>query len=452
MLLVPVLFFGAPKGSSVSSGQAQIQVSGPNTTIQTSHQAVIDWDSFSVKRGEIVEFIQPSSQSSVINRVGREASVIDGFLKANGRVYLLNPNGVLVGKTGVVSCGSFLATTLDFDTAQCLGGGNLHMNGKSAEVIMNCGTIRALSGDVILLARAVINEGTLEAKEGVVGMAAAGEVLLKPEGRERLFISMSDEGEGSIENGGLIQAAHAELKADGNVYRLAINQTGVVEATGIGKENGKIVLRAEGATVENSGTVQANSGSIHLIGDEVHLQKGTELNVSGSSGGGEILIGGDYQGNNPEIPKARCVSFDEGALANASGIGCADGGRVVLWSDQSTTFEGTILARGGDLGGNGGFIEISSPGFLAFKGRSDLRAASGEYGTLLLDPTNVLISDSDTAGVSLEDGTYVPIADTAIIKASDLVTALSAGNVLVTTQSDFENAGDIEVQSDVTWG
>ena len=309
MLLVPVLFFGAPKGSSVSSGQAQIQVSGPNTTIQTSHQAVIDWDSFSVKRGEIVEFIQPSSQSSVINRVGREASVIDGFLKANGRVYLLNPNGVLVGKTGVVSCGSFLATTLDFDTAQCLGGGNLHMNGKSAEVIMNCGTIRALSGDVILLARAVINEGTLEAKEGVVGMAAAGEVLLKPEGRERLFISMSDEGEGSIENGGLIQAAHAELKADGNVYRLAINQTGVVEATGIGKENGKIVLRAEGATVENSGTVQANSGSIHLIGDEVHLQKGTELNVSGSSGGGEILIGGDYQGNNPEIPESSLRFF-----------------------------------------------------------------------------------------------------------------------------------------------
>jgi hypothetical protein len=164
-----------------------------------------------------------------------------------------------------------------------------------------------------------------------------------------------------------------------------INNTGVIEANSIGTKNGMIVLSAAtGASkpagaptqvVKLSGQVSAagkakgtKGGTVVVTGENIQLS-GAQIDASGDAGGGKVLIGGDTGGGHPSaaaanielaklesfvIPTATTVSVDAGTVINASATGSGNGGKVVLWSDQQTTFAGTILARGGATGGNGG--------------------------------------------------------------------------------------------------
>src|SRR4029453_9412388 len=105
--------------------------------------------------------------------------------------------------------------------------------------------------------------------------------------------------------------------------------------------------------------------------------------ASGRTGGGKVLIGGDWAGgrpsrsvvNNPSaslesfpIPTATTVSVDSATTINASATGRGNGGKVILWSDTETNFTGPMLARGGTQGGGGGFVETSSHRVLNYSG------------------------------------------------------------------------------------
>jgi hypothetical protein len=149
-----------------------------------------------------------------------------------------------------------------------------------------------------------------------------------------------------------------------------------------------------------------------VTGENIKLAS-ARIDASGRKGGGKVLIGGDWSGGNPNtslisnpsaklesfaIPTATTVSVDAATTINASARGRGNGGKVVLWSDSETTFAGTILARGGAKSGDGGFVETSSHGQLAFSGNVDTRAPRGKAGTLLLDPADFFISSSCTGG------------------------------------------------------
>src|ERR1700753_1689004 len=86
-----------PQNGSVAGGSATIAQTGSHLDInQSSTNAVIDWQSFSIAGGESVGFHQPSATALAVNRVtGVDPSVIAGSMTANGRVVLVNPNGVL---------------------------------------------------------------------------------------------------------------------------------------------------------------------------------------------------------------------------------------------------------------------------------------------------------------------------------------------------------------------
>jgi filamentous hemagglutinin family protein len=105
--------FGNPTGGQVAAGLASINtVPGTVTINQLSNIAIINWQTFSIGAGELTKFVQPSSASAVLNRVlGGQTSVIDGTLSANGQVYLINGNGVVIGPGGVVCANSFIAST-----------------------------------------------------------------------------------------------------------------------------------------------------------------------------------------------------------------------------------------------------------------------------------------------------------------------------------------------------
>ncbi len=394
------------------AGQAAISSSGSTLTVhQTSDHAIIHWQDFSISAGHTTTFVQPSATSAALNRVlGGNPSAIHGTLQSNGQIYLINPNGVLVGKNGVVNTGGFLASTLDVSDSDFLAGGDLRFSGGSTASVVNLGKIRGSTSDVILIAHTVENHGTIDAPRGTAALAAGSEVLVKASGQERVFVEAgSASGTSSATQAGLIRAAAAEIKAaGGNEYALAIKHSGVTRATGVRKQGGRVYLSAGKGKVQHSGTISARKGNgsggkVRIEADHVELASGSKIDVSarGVGNGGEVLIGGGYQGKDASIRNAQTVTAEEGSLILADAATTGKGGTVILWSDGTTQFGGRISARGGAESGDGGFAEVSGKDYLGMSGFADLGATRGAFGTLLLDPGSVTIQDGPNASIDL---------------------------------------------------
>lgn len=165
-----------PQNPEVRHGAAEFNFDTPGELLidQLSDRAVIDWESFSIDAGELTRFVQPNSRSAALSRVfSGSPSEIHGRLQANGQIFLINPNGILVGPGGAIDTAGFLGSTLDVSDAEFMTGGDMTFNGGSNASVINLGTINAIDGgDIFLIARNVENGGTLNASEGVVGLAA----------------------------------------------------------------------------------------------------------------------------------------------------------------------------------------------------------------------------------------------------------------------------------------
>ncbi|PTY01567.1 hypothetical protein DB346_12535 [Verrucomicrobia bacterium LW23] len=422
-----------PSGGSVVAGSADITSSGGRVTVkQGSDRAIVNWKDFSVGRSEEVSFVQPSSRSAVLNRVtGSSMSRLDGTLNANGSVYLINRNGIVIGKTGRINAAGFTASTSDVDNAQFMRGGSLNFRGRSDASVVNYGKIRAIDGDVSLIARRVENHGKISAKRGQVNLAGATEVLLKPQGSGGQMVYIQGKSDsGSVYNSGSIRATAVELRAaGGNEYALAVNNSGIIRATAIDRSGGRIVLRAERGSVRNSGSLIAradrpgrNGGDIVVTGEHVLLTSTSKIDASGMRGqGGRIRIGGGFQGKDSSVSNSRTITVEAGAELRAEGG--TRGGTVIVWSDGNTRFAGNIRA-GASAPNGGGFVEVSGKSLLEFWGNVDTGG-----GTLLLDPASITISTDPTSG-TLDTGTD-PIVSTidSVLNVGDLVNLMLVNNV-----------------------
>src|SRR3984957_10443437 len=169
-----------PTGGKVGAGAATIgaPIGDSLTVTQTSSKAIINWSSFSIGAGGAVRI--DNGSGTTLNRViGGSASQISGLLSSSGSVYLLNPNGVVIGKTGIVNIGgSFVASTLDMTDRQFLAGGDLTFSGSSSAGAVNQGQIVASGGDAVLIAATVENDGQMLAPSGAAGLAAGHTVIL----------------------------------------------------------------------------------------------------------------------------------------------------------------------------------------------------------------------------------------------------------------------------------
>ena len=427
---------GAPQ---VVVGAANFRQEGNVRTIeQQTGAAVINWQGFDIKAGDITRFIQPGVNSAVLNRVlGANPSLLNGQLQANGQVYLINPNGIVVGPQGRIDVGAFFASTLNVSDDAFLKQGNLLFQGDSKAGVLNLGTINARDGDVMLIAYTVRNAGEINAPNGVAGLAAGSEVLLTHQGDQRIAIKSGLAAEGleqGVENSGLIKAAQAELKAaGGSIYELAVNQSGVIRATGVEQKNGRVLLTAEGGAVKVSGEISAR-------------------NADGS--GGEILLGGDYQGKNAAVPNAKTVQLTESAKLDASASSViGNGGKVIVWSDEATQFKGNIFARGGSGGGDGGLVEVSGKHWLDFSGHADASAPNGKRGSLLLDPDSLIISTADNQDLFGQGGFIMGLASPSYLKNTILSEVLATTDVEVRTGDEGFGGlfTGIAVNADVTW-
>ncbi|MDC0312033.1 filamentous hemagglutinin N-terminal domain-containing protein, partial [bacterium] len=234
-----------PSGGIVVHGGAEIGegLNGHLSILQSTDKAIINWADFSIGKGEVTQFVQPGAGSAVLNRVvSGSPSAIHGALKANGKVFVINPNGILVGPSGRIDVGGLVLSTLDVSDADFLGGGDMLFKGNSSAGVKNMGRINAIGGDVFLIGKTVENTGTITASKGTVGLGAGSEVLIaaNPDATgQRVFVRAGTSGN-LIDNSGSISAAAVELKAHGNAFALAINNSGSVRATGVNRSGGRV--------------------------------------------------------------------------------------------------------------------------------------------------------------------------------------------------------------------
>jgi filamentous hemagglutinin family protein len=271
-----------PQGGHFVAGTGSIGTQGLTETIsQTSQRGIIDFSSFSIGKSGTVKI--NNGMGATLDRVtGGNLSQIMGTLSATGSVYLVNPQGVVVGKSGVVTTGgSFVASSLDISNQNFMAGSTLAFkgDGTSEAVVKNLGSISSSGGDVFLIASSVVNSGTINAPNGTVGLGAGQEVLLKDmsDGGGRMAVRS---GTGNVRNKGAIAAAQAELKAaGGNVYALAGNHSGMIRVTGSAMRGGHVWLTA-GGSVFSSGKIVARNrdGS----GGRVVIRAAKAAKVTGS--------------------------------------------------------------------------------------------------------------------------------------------------------------------------
>ncbi|NBU18821.1 MAG: filamentous hemagglutinin N-terminal domain-containing protein, partial [Betaproteobacteria bacterium] len=434
-----------PMGGSVARGSATISQTATAqaaamTVNQSSQRAIINWDSFNLGTAASINFVQPNAQAVTLNRVNdNNPSQIFGRITSNGQVFLSNPSGVYFSPTASVDVGALVATSHGISDANFMAGNyQFERNGATGKVV-NEGRISAgLGGYVALLAPEVQNAGVVLARAGTVALAA-GEV-----------ISLQ------VQGGGL-----AGITTTPNAIATLIENKLAVQAP-----DGQIILSAvalnklQAGVIKNSGSLEANSlvakgGKIYLEADDITLAATSRIEAKGPTGGGTVLVGGDWQGSG-EMRQATKVTMEAGARIDASATDQGDGGKVVLWSDihnadSVTRVNGSIQAEAGPNGGNGGQVETSGHRLEVGEAVVSAQSFKGKDGLWLLDPYNITISSGANASTTNASNTFTSSASGGVVNATTLQNALATSSVTVSTTGAGTDAGNITVSSDLSW-
>jgi filamentous hemagglutinin family protein len=193
-------------------------------------------------------------------------------------------------------------------------------------------------------------------------------------------------------------------------------------------------LTLYGGTVSNTGTLAAAGGTVQVLGDRITLLPNSRIDVSSPTAGGTVLIGGDFQGRGG-IPTASQVQVSPGVMINADAVDSGNGGRVIVWADGATQFDGTISARGGAQSGDGGFVEVSGRENLSVRGGVDVSAERGSAGTILFDPKNITIAPAGVTPVPPND-TFGENPTGSVTFNAATINAL-VGNVVLQASNDI---------------
>jgi filamentous hemagglutinin family protein len=340
-----------PTGPTVVHGAATIHQAGNLLQVTNTPSAIINWQSFSIGANEITRFIQQSQASAVLNRVvgaggAIDPSVILGALQSNGRVFLLNPSGILFGAGAQVDVAGLVASSLNLSNADFLANRLNFTALPGAGSVVNQGNITTGSGGgVYLIGPAVSNNGIITSPQGEVILAAGNSVELVEPGTPNLRV---------------------EISAPDNEAR----NLGQIVA-----DSGRVGIYA--GLINHSGTLRA---------DTVQVGKN-----------GEILL-----------KASKNIALEPGSVISASGApgGVHDGGTVRIVADDALDMRqgSAVHVDGGVDGGNGGFLELSGKQKIALNGEFTGRARKDGYknGSLLLDPLNISIGAVGvTATISL---------------------------------------------------
>ncbi|WP_322065014.1 two-partner secretion domain-containing protein [Burkholderia ubonensis] len=316
--------FALPTGEAITSGKADIVRTDDGRTMninQHTDKLVTNWQDFSVAGGERVSFHQPGSQSIALNRViGNNGSQIHGQIDANGKVFLVNPNGVLFGSGAQINVGGLVASTQNVTDADFLAG-NYRFAGTSAASIVNDGTITAADGgSVALLGARVSNNGVIQATLGRVALAAGNTFNVNFDGNGLLNLQVEGGAvDAQAHNGGLLKADGGEVlmtaRAAGDLLGAVVNNTGTIEAKGLSSRGGKITL--DGGTVKVAGKLDASAaeagapaGTVVTRGERVDVAHDVQVDTRAGNAAGKWTIEAANAGVNGTDAAGRSIDAD----------------------------------------------------------------------------------------------------------------------------------------------
>ncbi|WP_244830356.1 filamentous hemagglutinin N-terminal domain-containing protein [Caballeronia sp. TF1N1] len=440
-----------PTGAQVVSGNVSIGAPANSTMAitQGSQKGIVNWNSFSIGGNETVNITQPSPQAVLLNRVvGSNASTIAGRLNANGQVFLVNPAGVLFAKGASVNVGSLVASTLGISDSDFLAGKYHFIASPNASgKVVNQGAITAgEGGTVALLGGQVDNSGVVSAKLGTVAMGAGSDITLDFAGDGLTMLKVDGAAaQALVSNSGVVQADGGQVvmsvqTADA-LAATVLNQTGTVRARSVAERNGRIVLDGGAAGVtEVAGAVDATGGAgmkgggIDVTGFRVAVNDGARVDANGAAGGGRVRVGGGAAGKAADIRNADAVWMSPTAQVGADALVSGDGGNIVMYGTEAARIYGTLSAKGGAHGGNGGLIETSG-GYLDTHGATiDATAALGRGGEWLLDPTNLTVIPatlSTTPSTTVNSGTSISTTTTSNPNVATFSSSPTSNSVVV---------------------
>lgn len=167
-----------PNGPLVVSGAATMQQTGNVLQITNSPNAIVNWNTFSIAANEVTRFVQQSSSSAILNRVvTQNPSAILGALQSNGRVFLINPAGILFGAGAQVDVAGLVASTLNLSDQDFLSGRLRFTETPNAGAVVNQGAITgAGGGGIYLIGPSVTNAGVISNPRGEIMLAAGRSV------------------------------------------------------------------------------------------------------------------------------------------------------------------------------------------------------------------------------------------------------------------------------------
>ena len=364
----------------MSSGNATAtQTANQLTVNQTSQNAILNWQSFNIGSGSSVNFVQPNSTALAINNIFQgNPSQIFGSLTANGRIYLINQNGIMFGAGSQVNVGGLVASSLNITQnaitngiAQTIATGDqttpsfvpfTDASGNpltSGNVTVAQGaSLQSNGGQILLFAPNVTNQGTISTPNGQTVLAAGTSVYLATSNDASVRgITVAVDGAGTVTNGDATNATVTDptkligqiVASHGNVtlMGLAVNQNGLVSANTSVEENGTIMLIAANHTQGGTLTVGPNSvteagldlSDTSVAVDATAQQKsavtlqGANVDVLGGSSiiatSGSVTITGTIQGVQG--------STDNTAPAPNS---TSDGSRIYIADDASIDVSG----------------------------------------------------------------------------------------------------------------
>jgi hypothetical protein len=328
-------------------------------------------------------------------------NVVEGVLNNSGIIDATSATSI----GGVIVLGAGDGSAMIGGTVDASGrdGGNVEISSESRVYLT--GSISAdgsnEGGDVAISGYNILSAGAISA-DGDSG--SGGEIALSAQNR-------------------LIATTKSELSADG--------------ASG-----GDIALEGQDSGIFSSGETSATGtagggGTISIQGPDLVLVDAS-MEASGATGGGTIEIGYSGDPRTPDI-SAETVRASPTTELRADARQSGDGGSVALWSNEETSFYGSLSATGGAISGDGGFLETSSYGEVVFGGAADASAANGAAGLFLLDPKNIIVDD--LTGIFAQYELIDPNPDAGNLFGDD-GGLLSTGNLVVA--SPFDDFGAVD--------
>ncbi|WP_347342563.1 CHAT domain-containing protein [Coleofasciculus sp. FACHB-1120] len=454
----PIIPAADGTGTIVTPDGNRLNISG-GTLSKDQANLFHSFEQLGLNSGEIANFLSNPSIQNILGRVtGRNASYIDGLIQVTGgnsNLFLMNPAGIIFGSHASLNVpASFTATT-----ATGIGFGSNWFNAIGANdyatlvgtptqfifhtpqagSIVNAGSL-AVSENLTLLGGTAVTTGQLSASGGQIAVVGVpGEKLVRlslPGSPLSLEIQPLP-----VSNTAALPFSPLSLPSlltGGNLANatgLTVNSDDTVRLTASGAEIG-----TQPGTAIASGTLNVSGqtgGTVYVLGNQASVIS-ANINASGINGGGVVLIGGDYQGQG-KVPNALQTLVTSDSVISADALHNGNGGKVIVFADDTASIYGTLTARGGVFSGNGGLIETSSKQFLNLTSTPNASASQGIGGTWLIDPTDITIVNSGGGGIG-----------TNTVDVANINAALNTGTSVIldtATASGSPGAGNITQNS-----